>query len=380
MTRKTWIIAGVIFAAAALLAWLLLGRGDSGPAFDTVAAARGALTEEITANGTVNPVRVVNVGSQVSGTVDKLYVDFNDEVQSGQILLELDPRLFQAALAQSKAALANAEAQAALASANVRRAAELRRQDFISQQELETQQASARSAAAQVESARAAVQRDRANLDFSIIRAPVGGTIIARKIDIGQTVAAAFQTPELLVIAENLTKMQIEALVAEADIARVRQGQEVRFTVDAFGAREFPGTVSEIRLNPTTQQNVVTFTVVVDAPNPDGALLPGMTANARFIVEEMTDVLLVPNAALSWKPKDYVPPRGSEQRAAEQGQPGTGATIFVMAADGSPEPRRIRLGASDNDNSVVLAGPLQPGDKVIIGAAPADGRAEAEAG
>lgn len=367
MSRKSLIIIGAILVAAGLLGWFLFGRADQAPAFETAKAERGALTDEITANGTINPVRVVNVGTQVSGTVEKLYVDFNDRVKAGQILLELDPRLFQAALSQSRASLANAEAQAALATANARRAAELRAQDFISQQDLETQQASARSAAAQVESARAAVKRDAANLDFSIIRAPVNGTIIARKIDIGQTVAAAFQTPEMLTIAEDLTAMQIEALVAEADISRVRRGQEVRFTVDAFGTREFPGTVGEIRLNPTTQQNVVTFTVVVAVPNPDGALLPGMTANARFIVAELADMLLVPNAALSWKPKDYEPPRGTDQRAAEKGMAGTGATIFVVGADGKPEARRIRLGPSDNERSVVLSGPLAAGDTVIVG-------------
>lgn len=379
MTRKTLIITAVVLAVAAVLAWFVLRDRSGGPAFETVVAERGALTEEITANGTVNPVRVVNVGSQVSGTVEKLYVDFNDRVTPGQLLLELDPRLFEAALAQSTASLANAEAQAALARANARRAAELRAQDFISQQDLETTQASARSADAQVASARAAVQRDRANLDFSIIRAPVAGTVIARQIDIGQTVAAAFQTPELLTIAEDLTRMQIEALVAEADIARVQKGQAVRFTVDAYGQREFPATVSEVRLNPTTQQNVVTFTVVVDVPNPDGALLPGMTANARFLVQEHRDVLLVPNIALSWKPKDYVPPRGSAQRTAERGQPGTGATIFVVGADGQPEPRRIRLGASDNENSLVMAGALKPGETIITGAADPDNRAAADA-
>jgi HlyD family secretion protein len=314
-------------------------------------------------------VRVVNVGSQVSGTVEKLYVDFNDRVKAGQVLLELDPRLFRASLQQSQASLANSEAQAALAEANRRRAAELRKQDFISQQDYEQTVATARSQAAQVQSARARVAQDQANLNFSIIVAPVSGVIINRKIDIGQTVAAAFQTPELFSIAQDLTQMRIEALVAEADVSRVQLGQKVSFTVDAYNDRLFHGTVSQVRLNPSTQQNVVTFTVVVDVPNPDGALLPGMTVNARFLVKEHKGVLLVPNAAMTWKPKDWTRQQAAEKakNGEKKAQAGFGTTIFVLGADSKPQPRRIRLGAADAENSIVLGGELKAGDKVITG-------------
>jgi HlyD family secretion protein len=371
MTRRR--IIGIVALLAGLAAAIFaFSRRDDDPSarYQVTPAAMGNLTEEISANGTINPVRVVNVGSQVSGTVEKLYVDFNDRVTAGQVLLELDPRLFRAALDQSEASLANVQAQAALADANARRAAELRRQDFISQQDYEQAVATARSQAAQVKSARARTEQDRANLNFSIIRAPVSGVIINRKIDIGQTVAAAFQTPELFSIAQDLTQMRIEALVAEADVSRVKLGQAVNFTVDAYNDRQFSGTVSQVRLNPSTQQNVVTFTVVVDVSNPDGALLPGMTVNARFLVQQHRNVLLVPNAAMTWKPKDWTRQQAADKaKSAEKGTTpaGFGTTIFVLGADSTPQPRRIRLGAADSDNSIVLGGELKAGDRVITG-------------
>ena len=370
MTRRR-IIGIAALVAGVLAAILFFARREEDPAarYQITEATKGNLTEEISANGTINPVRVVNVGSQVSGTVEKLYVDFNDRVTAGQVLLELDPRLFRASLEQSQATLANAQAQSALAEANRRRAAELRKQDFISQQDYEQTVATARSQAAQVQSARARVAQDQANLNFSIIVAPVSGIIINRKIDIGQTVAAAFQTPELFSIAQDLTQMRIEALVAEADVSRVKLGQKVSFTVDAYNDRQFAGTVSQIRLNPSTQQNVVTFTVVVDVPNPDGALLPGMTVNARFLVKEHRGVLLVPNAAMTWKPKDWTRQQAAEKAKTREKKPqaGFGTTIFVLGADGKPQPRRIRLGAADAENSIVLGGELKAGDRVITG-------------
>ncbi len=372
MTGKRMIgIAALVAGIVAAIIGFALRDEDPSARYRVTPAVLGNLTEEISANGTINPVRVVNVGSQVSGTVKKLYVDFNDRVTAGQVLLELDPRLFRASLQQSEAALANAEAQAALAEANRRRAVELHRREFISTQTLDQTVATARSQAAQVQSARARVAQDQANLNFSIIVAPVSGIIINRKIDLGQTVAAAFQTPELFSIAEDLTRMRIEALVAEADISRVKLGQAVGFTVDAYSERTFTGTVSQVRLNPSTQQNVVTFTVVVDVPNPDGALLPGMTVNARFLVKQHANVLLVPNAAMTWKPKDWTRQQAAEKanggEEAKKLQSGFGTTIFVLGTNDKPQPRRIRLGAADADNSIVLGGELKAGDRVITG-------------
>ena len=382
MTKRRIIGIALLLAGIVAAIWFFTTRDkDVGARYQTSEAVRGQLSEEIVANGTINPVRVVNVGSQVSGTVQNLYVDFNDRVTQGQILLELDPQLFRARLAQSSAVLANAQAQAALAQANEKRAAELRRQDFISQQDYESARASARSAAAQVASARASVEQDRANLGFSIIRSPVSGVIISRQVDVGQTVAASFQTPTLFTIARNLTQMQIEASVAEADISRVSDGQAVRFTVDAYPDRTFEGTVSQVRLNPTTQQNVVTFIVVVDVANPDGALLPGMTVNANFRVRAYSDALLVPNAALSWKPEDWTSQRAQElARTEKAGTTGFGSTIFVLGADGQPEPRRIRVGAADNMNSMVVGGNLSAGERVITGLNDPDTKAQRAAG
>jgi HlyD family secretion protein len=365
MKRRSWIILAIAVAAiAGYFVWKRLNAPPPPPPFKTVAIERGDLTEEITANGIINPVRVVSVGTQVSGTVQALYADFNDRVKAGQLLLRLDPALFNSRLQASEAALANVRATAALQAANAARAAQLVKQDFISRQDFETAQASARSTAAQVAQAEAQIRQDRANLEFSVIRSPVAGVVISRQIDIGQTVAASFNTPTLFQIARDLTQMQIEAAVAEADIAKLKPGQAVDFTVDAYGARAFHGTVDQIRLNPTTQQNVVTYTVIVKSANPDGALLPGMTANANFIVSERRDVLLVPNAALSFKPEGYKPVRSRDGKPRTP-QPDM-VTLFVLES-GKPEARRVRAGASDADNTEIVAGPLKPGDIVITG-------------
>jgi len=364
--KRSWILIGaILIAAAGYGLWRWLNPPAPVAQFRTAEISRGDLDEVITANGIINPVRVVSVGTQVSGTVAALYADFNDRVEQGQLLLRLDPALFNSRLAASEAALANARANAQLQSANAGRAASLVAKDYIARQEYETQVAGAKQAAASVAQAEAQVRQDRANLDFSVIRAPVKGVVISRQIDVGQTVAASFNTPTLFQIARDLTQMQIEAAVAEADIARVKPGQRVDFTVDAYGTRQFRGLVDEIRLNPTTQQNVVTYTVIVKAPNPDGALLPGMTANASFRVAERRDVVLVPNAALSFKPEGYKAGRGGGRRGSDT------VTIFAEVG-GQPEPRRIRIGAADADVTEITGGPLKPGDRVITAAIKAD--------
>jgi HlyD family secretion protein len=360
MTRRRWIILLVFgLAAAAWFGWKATHRPDPAAAYTTVPIAKGDLSEAITANGVINPVRIVSVGTQVSGTVAKLYVDYNSRVTAGQLLCELDPSVYAAKLAASEANLSNIRSSLALQTANARRSAELFKQNYISRQDYETAQQVAASAGAQVRGAEAQIKQDRTNLGYTIIRSPVSGVVISRQIDLGQTVAASFSTPTLFTIARNLTAMQIEAAVAEADVAKVRIGQAVTFTVDAFGGRTFTGSVRQIRLNPTTQQNVVTYTVIVGVANPDGALLPGMTANASFLVSDHKDTLLIPNAALSYKPADYVPAK------RKPGEPlGDGLTVFVLHGS-TPDPIRIKIGASDSDNSIVTAGALAVGDKVI---------------
>ncbi len=365
MTRRNWIILAVIgVIVAAWLAWRALNPPPVPDLYKTATIARGDLTEEITANGVINPVRVVSVGTQVSGTVQALYADFNDRVIAGQVLLRLDPALFNSRLQASQASLTNARASAALQAANAQRAAQLVGKDYISRQDYETALASAKTSAASVAQAEAQVRQDAANLDFSVIRSPVSGVVISRQIDIGQTVAASFNTPTLFQIARDLTEMQIEASVAEADIARVKPGQLVNFTVDAYGARQFRGTVAQIRLNPTTQQNVVTYTVIVKAANPDGALLPGMTANASFIVAEKRNVVLLPTAALSFKPDGWKPLRSARNKPRDPDE----VTVFALVA-GKAEARQLKLGASDADFSEVVSGPLKAGDTIITGKA-----------
>lgn len=364
MRRWGWIAAVLVLAGLGWLAWSRWLGAPPEQQYKTAQIERGDLSEVITANGTINPVRVVNVGTQVSGTVAKIYADFNDKVCAGELLLEIDRSVYAARLAASEASLANIRATAALQAANAKRAEELFRQNYISRQDYETQTASARGAAAQVAQAEAQIRQDRANVGFTEIRSPVSGVVISRQVDVGQTVAASFNTPTLFTIARDLQRMQIEAAVAEADIARVKVGQRVDFTVDAYGARQFAGTVAQIRLNPTTQQNVVTYTVVVAVANPDGALLPGMTANASFRVAEHKDVLLIPNAALSFKPKDWTPQRSGERR--KPGSNPDALTVFVLK-DGKPEPVRITIGASDSDYSELTGGPLSQGSTVVTG-------------
>lgn len=369
MSRRGWIIVALAVAvAAAFFGWRYTQRAAPDAAFKTAQLARGDLSEVITANGTLNPVRVVSVGTQVSGTVAKLYVDFNDKVKAGQLLLELDPSVYAAKLAASEANLANIRAAQGLAAANAARSGELFRQNFISRQEYDTTQQQARSTAAQVQQAEAQIKQDRTNLGYTVIRSPVSGVVISRQVDLGQTVAASFNTPTLFTIARDLTKMQIEAAVAEADVSRVKVGQAVNFTVDAYGTRNFSGTVQQIRLNPTTQQNVVTYTVIVSVANPDGALLPGMTANAAFQIANHQNVLLIPNAALSFKPVDWKPVRkpGGGGKGGKRGYDPSAVTVFVLK-DGAPDPVRIKIGASDSDASEVIGGPLKQGDAVIIG-------------
>ena len=359
MTRRRWIIVIVIVVGlAAWFGWKATHRPDPAAAFTTQAIGTGDLSEVITANGVINPVRVVSVGTQVSGTVAKLNVDYNSRVTLGQVLCELDPSVYAARVAASEAALANIKSSLALTRANAARSAELFKQNYISRQDYETTQQTAASATAQVAAAEAQIKQDRTNLGYTIIRSPVSGVVISRQVDLGQTVAASFSTPTLFTIARDLTAMQIEAAVAEADVAKVRIGQTVSFTVDAYGPRTFTGTVKQVRLNPTTQQNVVTYTVIVGVANPDGALLPGMTANASFLVSDHRNSLLIPNAALSYKPADYKP---AKRTAADAGT----LTVFVLSGS-NPEPRRIRIGASDADNSIVTGGDLHAGDKVIV--------------
>lgn len=328
---------------------------------------RGDLVQTVNASGTLNPVVLVNVGTQVSGTVRKLLADFNDRVQAGQVLLELDPTTFRAAVAQSEGEVANAEAALRLARAEEKRMRELFAQEYVSRQELDKAVQSREAATAQLKTAQGKLARDRANLDYSVIRSPVAGVVVSRQVNEGQTVAASFQTPTLYQIAQDLSRMQIDSNVAEADIGKVRDGQHVSFTVDAFPGRQFEGDVRQVRLNPILQQNVVTYNVVVGVDNADGVLLPGMTAYISVVVDRRDGVLMLPNAALRYRPGFAVESgngRGAPA-ARSDARPAGGAGAYVLR-DGHVVRVAFKTGLSDGRHTEILGGDLKPGERVVV--------------
>ncbi len=379
------------------------------------AVEKGDIAQAVSANGTINPVTLVNVGTQVSGTVKKLYVDFNSKVEKGQVLLELDDALLAAQQKQSLANVRSAEASLELATANEERMRSLFAQEYVSRQELDSAVQAKKSAAAQLQSTQATVEKDRANLAYSVIRSPVSGVVIDRSVDVGQTVAASLQTPTLFKIAQDLSRMQIDANFAEADIGNIRVGQTVRFTVDAFPNRNFKGAVKLIRLNPTTVSNVVTYDVVINVDNPGQILFPGMTAYVSIPVVERKDVLLVPNAALRFKPANAeVQKPAANQRDGKllSGQPNDtqksggspGAATNGDAAkpkddklvSGHPrdgfsgkvymlennelKPISVSLGITDNRNTEITGGELKAGDQLVVGEAQAGNKSTSSGG
>jgi HlyD family secretion protein len=340
---------------------------------------KGDIKLTVSANGTINPVTLVNVGTQVSGTVKKLYVDFNSAVEKGQVLLELDDALLAAQQKQSLANVQSAHALLELATANEARTRNLYGQEYASRLELDTAVQARKSAQAQLQLARATVEKDKANLAYSVIRSPVSGVVVDRSVDVGQTVAASLQTPTLFKIAQDLSRMQIDANFAEADIGNIRIGQTAHFTVDAFPDRNFQGVVKLIRMNPTTLQNVVTYDVVINVNNPEQILLPGMTTYVSIAVAERKQTLLVPSAALRFKPanddkKQYTDNqtdkknssrsssgKNAKDHAAQQGYSGK---VYVLK-NGELLPVKVRLGITDNRNTEILAGELKAGDEVV---------------
>jgi HlyD family secretion protein len=375
-TRNLLLVASIaVIAGGAAWFWHDRSSGKaSAGAYETEAVSRGDLVHTVSANGTLNPVTLVNVGTQVSGTVNKLYVDFNSRVQKGAVLLTLDDSLYSAQSRQSQANLRNARAELELARANEMRARGLFAKEYISKQDLDTAVTAVESAQAQVQLAQAQADKDRVNLAYTRILSPVSGVVVDRLVDVGQTVAASFQTPTLIKIAQDLTKMQIDSSFAEADIGSIAVGQAARFTVDAFPNRQFEGRVSQIRLNPTTVQNVVTYDVVISVANADQTLLPGMTAFVTIGVEKQDKVLMVPNAALRFHPRQE---DGSTRSKTAGSAPGAGrgerkgasmGTVYVLR-DGKPRPVRIVTGITDNRHTQVVSGELAAGDLVVTGSA-----------
>lgn len=347
--------------------------------YKTLPIKRGAITQSVSANGTLNPVILVNVGTQVSGAVKKLYVDFNDHVKQGQVLLELDNALLRTNIQQTEANIQNATATLELAQANARRMQTLYQQEYVSRQELDQAMQALKSARAQVGVYQAQLAKDNVNLNYSVIRSPVSGVVVDRVVDVGQTVAASFQTPTLIKIAQDLSKMQINSSFAEADIGNIRVGQEVHFNVDAFPSRSFKGVVKQIRLNPTTQQNVVTYDVVITVDNPENILLPGMTAYVNIAVARRKDVLLIPNAALRFKPssankekenketteKNASGSQGDRPAKSRKRDASTG-TVYVLNQLGELKPVTVTLGITNNRLTELVNGDLRENDMIVV--------------
>ena len=362
--KFTIIVLLIILGAAGYLYWKKAHQPSIEERYRTQALETGDVTQTVSANGTLNPVVLVNVGTQVSGTVKKLYVDFNDQVKQGQVLMELDPAVYQAQVDLSAASVSNARAALDLAQANEARARELFRKEYISRQELDQAVQALKSAHALVAQAQAQAQKDRTNLGYTLIHSPVSGVVVSRMVDVGQTVAASFQTPTLFTIAQDLSKMQIDSSFAEADVGNIKVGQPVHFTVDAFPNRTFHGVVKQRRLNPTTLQNVVTYDVVVSVDNPELILMPGMTAYVNIVVAQRKNALLVPNAALRFKPAETAGKKNVRPKGQEGHKKAAGGTVYVLEKD-QLKPVSIATGITDNKFTEVLSGDIRAGQQVV---------------
>ena len=386
MKKLIWI--AVLLAVGAGAFAFFGGRKKAEPKYRTAIVDKGNVTQTVAATGTLSAVITVKVGSVVSGIVAALHADFNKQVKKGEVLAELDPTPFQARVDQSQATLQKARVEVRNSEVGLRRQKALGEQGLAPQADLDQAQANYDSAVASVGQAQATLEQAQTDLRNSKIAAPIDGVVVDRQYDVGQSVAASFQAPTIFTIAQDLTKMQVSADVSESDIGMCKVGQPVHFTVDAFPDQRFRGTISQMRLNATVNQNVVTYPVIIDVPNPDLALRPNMTANVTIDVAIAADVLRVPNGALRWRPEEQSVGASPEERAArstdDKGPMGAmkqfdrasgakarkaGQTVYTIAADGlgEPKPIEIRSGVTDNRFTQVTSGELKPGDTVIVG-------------
>ena len=363
--KKLWITAALVAAAAAGAGWWWMNR-EPETLWRTAPVTRGPIEVAVTATGSLQAVTTVQVGTQVSGTIAALYVDFNDRVTKGQVVARLDTTLLNAALRDALSGLERVAALAQQATAERNRARSLFTRDLIARAELEQAEASARVAAANLNSARAQVERARINLRYAIIESPIDGIVLSRAVELGQTVAASFNTPTLFTIAGDMDTMRVQAAVDEADIGRLRVGQKATFTVDAYPDTVFSGTVEQVRLQPVVTQNVVTYDVILRAANPGGRLMPGMTANLTIVTERRDDVLRAPAGALRFNPPaaegETPDTRTRDSGAARE----AGAGRVYVLENGAPKAVRVRTGLSDGTRTEI-EGPLEPGAEVVIG-------------
>ena len=370
MKRIVFIVAAVVIVVLVLLG-LRRCSNESAGEYQTATVTRGAITQAVTATGTLNPVVNVQVGSQVSGNISKLFVDFNSQVKAGQIVAQIDPALFQATVTQAEGDVANAQAALELARVNASRTEDLFARKTSSQADLDQATANLHQAEANVKIKQGALDKAKADLEHCTITSPIDGVVISRSVDVGQTVAASLQAPVIFQIANDLTKMQIDSNVAEADVGMVQVGQDVDFTVDAFPTQTFHGKVIQVRNAPITVQNVVTYDTVIAVSNADLKLKPGMTANVSIVSVRKDDVLQIKNAALRYRPTEAAPAEmGSRSRAAA-GARGMGGrerrtserTVYLLSGS-RPTPAQIKTGISDGVVTEVVEG-LKEGDRVV---------------
>lgn len=376
-----WILA-VVLIAAVVGGYLYFRHGRAEAlSFNTVLVARGDLTSTVTATGTLNPVVNVTVGSQVSGRISKLYVDFNSPVKQGETLAEIDPSTYQAAVEQASADLANARANLELQKVQYDRSSELFTNKLISGSDYDIARATLQQAEAMVKIKQASLSNSQVNLNYCKIVSPVDGVVISRAVELGQTVASSFNTPTIFQIANDLTKMQIDAAVAEADVGGISEGQSVDFTVDAYPTRTFHGQVTQVRNSPTTVNNVVTYDAVIGVTNADYKLKPGMTANVSIIVANRENALKIPNAALRFRPPDsavvltnalvsLAQPTNAVPGAKGKGKGNHNVhTVYFLAGDehsAELKPVQVKTGITDGIFTEITDG-LKEDDKVVAG-------------
>jgi len=374
--RRALIIAATAVVAILAYRWWRGAGTDGAAGYVTARVDRGTIEQTVAATGTVNPVKTVQVGTYVSGPILAIDVDFNSPVKKGQRVAKIDPAPFtskvqqaEATLATNRAKVEKSRADLALKRLQYERNKTLLARNLIAQNDLDTAKSNADQAVAQlaldeasVTQAQASLDEEKVNLAYTDIVSPVDGVVVSRNVDVGQTVAASFQTPTLFLIAEDLTKMQVDTNVSESDVGRVREAQPATFTVDAYPGKPFHATVAQVRNAPVTVQNVVTYDVVLAVDNPDLALKPGMTANVTITTAKRDGVLRVPSRALRFRPETV------GQAATKSGRkPSRDTTVYVLGDDGTPKPVEVRVGIRDNQNAELVSGDLAEGAEVIVG-------------
>ena len=354
--KKWWIVLIAIIAVGADLIWGGTNQSAKNE-YATVEIVRGDMRQIVSATGEIQPVNTVNVGSQVSGTIDNIFVDFNSQVKKGDILLTIEPSVLEAQVREAEASLSSSKSKRNYAKSEYERNQILYNEGFISRAEMEQSQTTYEQAEQDVVRMQSQYERAKTNLGYATISSPVDGTVISRKVDVGQTVAASFQTPDLFEIAEDLSKMQIETSVSEADIGVVKEGQRVTFTVDAYPNKTFEGRVHQIRLSPTTTSNVVVYTVVIAVDNSDLSLMPGMTAFVTIVVDERFNAFKVQNSAFLVRSFDNL---GVETNGA------TPETHVAILRDGKVifvEYTKGLVGATETE---IVSDGIKDGDKIVV--------------